>query len=129
MHYNQKFSNGKCSGVQCPRKPEPETVNVGACSIKVGALSTAYYVTVKFGQDRDVMLSDSGCTQSVLHYTNTATSRAPHALDWNLYLVSVLADGNRVELRGITTLTFVLGTQKYPHRILVADIDKSIYSD
>ena len=105
----------------------PEQVNKAGNFLIQACLTNAYYVRVKVEGQGEVMLLDSGCTQSVI--PRTVLDRLPKESSMQIRPVAgkgVLADGQKISLHGITQLTFRLGQKKYQHDFLVADIHNHI---
>ena len=90
-------------------------------------LTNAYYVPVKFGNRQNVMLLDSGCTQSVVprdvleDLPSANRSQIGSAVG-----TAILANGERIGLDGKVTLEFRLGQKQFEHEFLIAKVDNHI---
>ena len=100
---------------------------MGRTHVRLTKQRTAYYVPVKIGTEDEVMLLDSGCTQSILP-TSVIRQIANHCCTPLIPTTGhcTLADGKSVKLEGTTHLTFKLGSTICTHQFLVANLDHQI---
>ena len=90
-------------------------------------MTTAYYVPVTIDQGKNVMLLDSGCTQSAFPLKEFQKLSAQSCTKLQPVLgQGILADGTEIQLQGLSYIQFQLGTQKISHQFVIADIDNAI---
>ena len=108
----------------------PELPNVGEHKVYTCQITPACFLPVQIGQQKEVMLVDSSCTQSILirevmeripQYCRTPTTPVCDT--------GILADACRISLDESTTVIFKLGSRKVQHQFLIAELSNHILQE
>ena len=87
----------------------------------------AYYITGWAGTAEATFLLDSGCSKSILPTSLFNRIRQKHDKPIEpVHCQGILADGSKLPLEGLTTITIQLGQQKFEHKFLIANLQENV---
>ena len=108
-------------------RPAGATHDRGVCKIKLQPLTAAYFVKGRLGPMVQVMMLDSGCTQSLMPMG--VYQRIHSAFRSGVRPVKghgILADGSKIAFEGVADVTFKIGECEYQHEFVLADISHHV---